>query len=335
MELLVSDRMRLPTIYFIKDRKEINDLPVGVPYIFGHEDDKEYIIQIIEYECLYEEAKRSGYPFDFRKILSEAGYLGLESFEFGNPAYMDFKESEGDIVLGTELPAVTLHDDPTLFKRFIKDSSAYVDVSKLKDLNVFPVWLETIEDAVSTNIHNFAVFNDNMYNKKLDGMYGGIDLVSPAKNLIIIDISGSIPRAVSTTCLALAKNLAETFYADIIITGTISTLYEYNDIPSLEIEALYETNGMNNDQDYFKEILSKDERTYQTAIVFGDNDSPCNSWQGSGKISREDGKDLCRWKINKLISFHTHNAREIAGYADWFKPDEVEKIEDWVCYLNK
>ena len=50
-----------------------------------------------------------------------------------------------------------------------------------------------------------------MYNKKLEGMYGSLDLVTPDRNLIIIDISGSIPKAVSTTCLILSKKFGRKF----------------------------------------------------------------------------------------------------------------------------
>lgn len=335
--------MKLPTIYFISDREEIKDIPIGVPYMYGDASIESYLVKILEYECLYEEAMKSGYPFDFKKILEEAGYKGLESFSYGSPIFMDYK-TDGEIDATSKSLTVPIQKDSTMFKDFIRDTSAYVDISKLKSLNVFPVWLNVIEEAVATNIHNFAVFNDNMYNKKLEGMYGGIDLVSPNKNLIIIDISGSIPRAVSTTCLSLAKNLSESFYADILITGGKSTLYTYEEIHTLNIESLYKTNGMSNDQFYFKNLLTETERSYKTAIVFGDNDHPGHSWDsidGDGKvvycskISDKDGKKLCKWKVDKLISLHKDNSYDLAGYSRWFEPKEVEKIGDWVKYLAK
>ena len=73
-----------------------------------------------------------------------------------------------------------------------------------------------------------------MYNKKLEGMYGALDLVSPSKNLLVVDISGSIPKGVSSTLLALSKSLSETFYADLLITGSKSTLYAYEELYKLE-----------------------------------------------------------------------------------------------------
>jgi hypothetical protein len=340
MKLLQSKKLQLPHVYFITDRKEIKDIPIGVPFIYGHESEEKYLVRILEYEVLYQAALKSGYPFNFKKILKDAGYIDLQDFRFQHPPYLEFMTEE--LLEEEEFDAEStkhLSESCETLSSYIKDSSAYVDVTKLKELNVFPVWLDTIENAINTNIHNFAVFNNNMYNKKLEGMYGGLELVSPNRNLIIIDISGSIPKAVSSTCLALAKNLADSFYADLLITGSKSTLYKYEEIHSLDVEGIYQENGMDNDQVWFKKLVTSEERIYKTAIVFGDNHTPCDKWRNSYNtdstyISREDGQKMCKWKIDKLISFHTKSTEWTAGYADWFVPKEVEKIANWVKYLD-
>jgi len=346
MKLLESSKFKLPKVYFVTDRLELKEIPIGVPFIYGHLKDEKSLIRILEYETLYQEALKSGYPFNFKKILSDNGYLDLIDFSYSHPIYMEFTTEGLDLdVDDVDFKGYSsLKSKHSAFSEYVRDSSAYVDIEKLKNLNVFPLWLDTIEKAVHTNIHNFAVFNNNMYNKKLEGMYGGIDLVSPSKNLIIIDISGSIPKAVSSTTLAMAKNLAETFYADLIITGSKSTLYHYECLSDLNIHTIYEENGMDNDQVYFRKIVTEDERSYKTAIVFGDNHSPGYCWsnsfnKGAITISKTDGQKLCKWKIEKLISFHTQRStyggeRPIAGYAEWFTPDEIEHVEDWVKYLN-
>jgi len=342
MKLLKSRKFELPQVYFISDRAEIKEIPVGVPFIYGDARSEKYLIRVLEYEVLYQEAIKSGFPFNFKKILKDNGYLDIVDFGYSHPVYMEYT-SEGIDELGELDELTSFGDDTDKFKKYIKDSTAYVDIEKLKHLNVFPIWLDSIEKAVHTNIHNYAVFNNNMYNKKLEGMYGSIDLVTPNKNLIIIDISGSIPKAVSSTCLALAKNLAETFFADLLITGSKSTLYAYEHLGDLDIHTIYSENGMDNDQVYFRKIVTADERSYKTAIVFGDNHSPCDRWSNKYNkkakyISREDGQKMCKWKIEKLISFHTSNRKEddkhIAGYADWFLPEETEYIPNWVKYLN-
>lgn len=340
MKKLESKKLTLPTVYFITDRSEVKDIPIGVPFIFGDSSMEDYLVRILEYEVLYQMATKSGYPFNFKKILKDNGYTDIQDFHFYHPAYMDIA-TEGMIKDSAEdklEDLKTITESAGMFKEYVKDSAVYVDIQKLKDLNVFPVWLDKIEEAITTNIHNFAVFNNNMYNKKLEGMYGSLELTSPNRNLIIIDISGSIPKGVSSTTLALAKNLSETFYADLLITGSKSTLYPYELIHTLNIDTIYEENGMDNDQVWFKKLVSSEEKHYQTAIVFGDNHTPSHNWNNnfnrdSVHISREDGKKICKWKIDKLISFHTSSTTEIAGYADWFTPKTTEHISDWVKYL--
>lgn len=342
MKLLKSRKFELPDVYFVSEREELIEIPVGVPFIYGDPSEEEHLVRILEYEVLYQEAVKTGYPFDFKAILRDAGYTDIVDCHFSHPTYLEYSSSGLDKdVEPHDLKSIKA--DTRRFKQFVKDSTCYVDIQKLKALNVFPVWLDKIEEAVHTNIHNFAVFNNNMYNKKLEGMYGAIDLVSPNKNLIIIDISGSIPKAVSSTCLALAKNLAETFFADLMITGSKSTLYQYENLGDLNVQKVYDENGMDNDQVWFKKLVTQDVRAYKTAIVFGDNHSPCYAWgnsfnRGSREISREEGQKLCKWRVDKVISFHTSNRREddehVAGYADWFTPTETEYITGWLKYLN-
>jgi hypothetical protein len=201
----------------------------------------------------------------------------------------------------------------------------------LKDLKVFPVWLDKIEKAIETNIHNFAVYNPNMYNKKLEGMYGALEFTSPSRNLIICDISGSMTKSIATFILLYSKTMAETFYADILVTGGISVVYPYELIHTLDVDKVYTEVGRGNEGDIFKTLLSE-EKTYKTAIVFGDNDHP--GGYASRSISDADGKKLCKWKVGKVISFHKDSNTDLAGYARWFSPKEVEKIANWVKYLN-
>lgn len=338
MKLLKSKILELPLIYFITDREEIKELPVGVPFMYASKKEERSIIRIMEYEIIYQNAVKTGFPFDFKQLLKEAGFKGLRDFRYARPIYMEYV-TEGFINDDEELDFdidnfESIKDDDSLFKQYIHDTAVYVDITVLKGLNVFPVWLNVVEEAISTNIHNFALYNPNMYNKKLEGMYGNIDLVSPNKNLIVIDISGSIPKGVSSTCLALAKNWSESFYADILITGTKSVLYPYEEVYKLDVDTIYRKIGTSNDQTYFKALLSGDEKHYKTAIVFGDNDAPGYNWgYNSSKISDKDGKKLCKWKVDKLIALHTCSSTQLPGYSRWFSPTETEHIDNWVKYL--
>jgi len=337
MKLLESKKFRLPVLYLITDREDIKKLPIGVPFIYGDAGIEKKLIQILEFEILYQKALATGLPFNFRQILKDAGYTDLKDFWWNNTVYIDYATGE-DVPSSYFESSVDIGTDRTLFDKFIMDSAVYVDIKKIKDLNVFPLWLTKIEEAISTNIHNFAVYNPNMYNKKLEGVFGSLDLVSPDRNLIIIDISGSIPKGVSSTCLALSKNLAENFYADLLITGSKSTLYSYENLCELDVERIYHENGMDNDQVWFKKLVSSEVKNYKTAIVFGDNHHPGDRWDNkynndTKTISDEDGKKLCKWNVDKIISFHTTSTTNIAGYARWFDTKEIERISNWVKYL--
>lgn len=338
MELLTSKKFKLPVLYFISDRAEIKTLPIGIPFIYADEGTKDHIIQILEFEILYQKAIATGLPFNFKQILLDAGYKDLKNYWWNHTVYIDYATGE-DVGDSYFEDMKGIGDDPSLYNQFIKDSTVYVDVRKIKGLNLFPIWLDKIEDAISTNIHNFAVYNPNMYNKKLDGMYGSLDLVSPDRNLIIIDISGSIPKAVSTTCLALGKNLAESFYTDLLITGSKSTLYSYENLHELNVTTIYAENDTDNDQVWFKRLLTSDVKHYKTVVVFGDNHHPGKAWsnlynRGTNTISDADGKKMCKWKVDKIISFHTTSNYQLAGYGRWFDTKDIEYIEDWVEYLN-
>lgn len=338
MELIESSKMKLPPVYFIKDKSELKDIPIGIPFFLGDESIKPHIIRIMEYEVLFNAAMRTGYPFNFAKILKENGYSDLIHFGYQVTAYMEFM-TEGLLEDYLKYGDVTLPDaveEGNALKKYIKDSSCYVDMEKLKQLKVFPVWLESIEEAIKTNIHNFAVFNPNMYNKKLEGMYGALELNAPNRNLIIIDISGSIPRQVSSTTLTLAKNLVETFYADLMITGSHTTLYPYEEMHRFNVDSAYEKNGMNNEAIEYRKLVTSDVKNYETVIAFGDNHSPLDNWgQRCKQIAKVDAQKLCKWNVKKLISFHTTSNTHTAGYADFFNPRETVIIKDWVKYLNK
>jgi hypothetical protein len=312
MELLVSSKLELPTVYYVTNREDIKNIPIGIPYIFGDKVNYNAVVKLLEYEVLYQSAKKTGLPFKFKKILEEQGY--------------------------TKLKQVKVNESTTV-QDYISDISWYVNIEKLKDLNLFPVWyIDNLEKAIEVNITNYALYDYNLYNKKLDGCYGDLVFTPPVKNLVIIDISSSIPESISATVLTLCKNLAESFYADVLITGSKSTLYEYENLWKLDINTIYKENGVDNDQVYFKELLSVP-RTYNNCIVFGDYHNPGMEWnnqynKGTKYISTEEGKELCQWNINKVISFHKDYNDVMAGYGLWFSSKEVEYVKDWVEYLG-
>jgi len=250
MKLLTSKRFKLPTLYFLTTREEIKDIPIGIPFLYGNKNDEKYFIQLLEWEVLYQRAIKTGLPFNWEKILKDNGYTPVRGPQ-GHPVFFDYKESDVnyDEITADIIDLSSIKEDNGDFATYINDCTAVIDTNKLKDLKVFPIWLDKIEKAIETNIHNFAVYNPNMYNKKLEGMYGSLDLVSPNRNLIICDISGSMTKSIATFILLYSKTMAETFYADILVTGGISIVYPYELIHTLNVDKVYTEVGRGNEGD--------------------------------------------------------------------------------------
>lgn len=336
MELLKSNKFKLPTLFFISDRNDIQKLPIGTPFIYGDEQNKPNIIRLLEYEVLYRKAKATGLPFNFKMILENNGFDDLTFFDHCDSVYMDYVTEDNYNIDGSDFDIDKLTPDSISFNEYVKDCTAIVDINVLKNLKIFPTWLDNIELALSTNIHNFITYNDYMYNKKLDGMYGGLELRSPNRNLLVIDISRSIPKAIGTTLMTLSKWMGETFYCDILITGKSTLFVPYEEIYLMNIDEIYSKYGNSQECSEFRKIITTDIKNYDTCIVFGDHHSVCDDWcSGSKRISREDGQKLCKWNINKLLCFHTTSNYYVPGFADWFSPNEIEHIENWVEYLEK
>ena len=83
MELLQSKHgINIPKVFFITTKEERKEIPIGVPFIFGDEKVKDNIIRILEYEVLFQNAMRSGYPFKFKQILNDNGFTDLIDWDY-------------------------------------------------------------------------------------------------------------------------------------------------------------------------------------------------------------------------------------------------------------
>jgi hypothetical protein len=325
MKLVESKKgIRLPILYYVNSREEAISLPLGLPYIIGSSDYAyNDIVRFLEFNILWKAALATGLAFNWKKILKDKGYSGFNFKELAISANCDSKRGYRDM------------KDVDLM-----DASYIVDIDKLKELELIPSFLDDISKAIEINLFNSYKFDETVFNKKLGLPLG--DLVSnpQKKNLIIIDISGSIPTSISKTILALSRTMSEQFHADLLITGSKSTVYPYNEVDSLDVANIYKENGTDNDQLEFLKLIREPE-SYGTVICFGDNHHPGmqwnNSWNRKGvrSIDPEEGKEKCVWEVDKIISFHTTSNVSLAGYAAWFTCDDTTYIKDWVTYFNK
>ena len=329
MKLLQSKRVSLPIIYLIENDKDLSKIPLGIPFIKGSLLDYDEYIQLLEFEVLLRSALASGLPFDWKYILEENGYKNLYTTKaFSEQCVYINDESTVTIdkTLNPVAKSVSIED-------FIADISYQVDLECLKNLKIIPVWFsEKIEDAIKSNILSSITWNPGFYNKKLNDVSGAISLTTQNKNLIIIDISTSIPKSIAKACLLLSKTMSTQFFADLLITGARSGLFDYSQVDSLDINQVYKDYGQNNECKDFRAILSE-YKVYDNVIVFGDNHSPLDNWGSEKKISIKQAKDICKFKVNKIFSFHTTDKNKLAGYAEMFDCSNIEHIENWVKHL--
>ena len=330
MELLQSKKMNIPLIYLVENDAELSTIPLGVPFIRSSKKDYAEIVKMLEFQILLKSALATGLPFNWEKILTDSGYRNL----FRATAYSDscvYINDDSTIIIDTTIEKVT---PSSTIKEFIADISYQVDLEVLKDLKIIPTWFSSkIEDAIKSNILSSIVWNPALYNKKLDNTSGSITLSTPDRNLIIIDISASIPKSIAKACLLLSKTMVTQFFADLIITGARSGLFDYTEVDSLDIDQIYTDYGQNNEAKDFRAIVSQ-HRNYDNVIVFGDNHTPLDSWQGEKAISKKQAYDICNFKVNKIYSFHTTSNSTLAGYADMFDCSNVEHVSSWVKDLN-
>ena len=329
---LLSKKFELPLVYLISNRNDLSKLPIGVPFIFGDISLKEDYIKLLEFEVIYEACVKTGLKFNFRTLLKEAGYEDLQFFNYQKTVYSDYKgTAKREDIINMIVDNNTISDNS--FKKFVKDASVVIDLEKIKQLGILPIWLSNHLDAISINVDKYMEFNYGLYNKKLEGVYGDFIFKDPEKSLLNFDISASIPKGIATSFTLLSKFFAESLYCDIIFTGRKTIFIPYEEIPNINLEEIYNKYGNNQECVEFRKLITENPKSYRYCITMGDNHSVCGKWNSNKEVSREEGKKLCQWNIEHLICFHTTEEGVIPGFADWFSPKTVEHVKDWKKYL--
>ena len=62
--------------YLCLNEKELNSLPLGIPFIRGSNKDYDSYVKLLEFEILLQSALASGLPFKWEDILRREGYHG-------------------------------------------------------------------------------------------------------------------------------------------------------------------------------------------------------------------------------------------------------------------
>lgn len=214
------------------------------------------------------------------------------------------------------------------------DPQTYVDVEKLQSMELLPHFMSDIVTCISKNL---SVNWTEGYNKKLRVPVGNFNGGKRARNLIILDISGSIPDGISATMLSIIDGMRHRCEADLIITANHSKYWSLDDdLPKpsrLRMQFGYGNEAFEFEECLIENVLGKD---WDNVIVFGDNDNPMwYSHNGASFIGNIEGYagDM---KVGKLWSYHTR-MKATPGYARWATElgivQEEERDTEWARFV--
>ncbi len=314
IQKITSRRIELPVIFLIENEDDFKQLPKGIPFILANKSELPFIIVYLEFQTLLKSCNKTGLKINWLDRLRRIGYKNnLKEYQLSSGG----EYWTADIATG---PSLSVDD-------FIQDTYI-VDFDRLAELKILPVWLDDLKLAVETNIINEVMFDPTAFNKQL-GMYiGGAAVKTQKKNLLILDISGSIPDGIRLTIIQLSKLMSKKFYADIIFTGGSTVFIDYEDVFTKDIKEITDKISRNNEGEQYWKIV-KQSKSYGHVIAFGDNDCPNSYMNSTNQVSNFD--------IENITSLHTENgSSNIVGYAKHLKSKNKPIIvSNWVNSINK
>lgn len=216
-------------------------------------------------------------------------------------------------------------------EEYVSDVSSNINIEVIQKLGMLPSFIGNIVDCIKTNMSNAMRWNEG-YTKKLGVPLGNFQSHYGLKNLIILDVSGSIPRGISATMISLIETLRNQCHADLIITAGCSRFYPYgSDLPDpQDIRDLF---GYMNESYEFFDILENHifGHEYGHVISFGDNDAPNYEILHKRKASNT--------KVHEVHHYHTIWNNTETGYARWVDmictPDVTHYDRSWCNVINR
>jgi hypothetical protein len=313
IQKITSKRVELPPIWLVEDQKDWDELPKGIPRILAPKSELPFITLFLEFQVLYKSCLNTNIPIKWLDCLKRLGYSTTRTYEL---------QSGGNYGDGSGGSYNIKIDD------FVEDQY-FVDFDRLSELKILPVWLEDIKASIETNIIDEVIFDPMAFNKQLGLNIGAGTVTHHLKNLLILDISSSMPKSVVLTITNLAKLMSKKFYADVLLTGRESYLIDYEDVPNYDIVGSVSKFGGGNEGTMYNAIVTE-VKEYNTVISFGDNDAPDRCYDNSNRHLP------MNFKVETLYSLHTEkNSDELTGYCKAFKPKTTHKVKNWIQSINK
>lgn len=221
---------------------------------------------------------------------------------------------------------------------YVGDMNSYVNIDVLQRLKLMPKFIGDILDCIKVNATAHVHWSEG-YNKKLGCTVGNFDRAGQLPNLIILDVSGSIPRGISATMISLIDTLRTQLSADLIITSSNSRFYPMgSELPSPQ--TIRNKFGYGNESYDFFAILTEhvQGKHYGHVFSFGDNDTPMYSLFNDMPHKYS----LSGCKVEHVHHYHTGKWMDgldgRTGYAKWCHllstQPEVEYDTSWCTVIN-
>lgn len=347
IERLTIPGIELPKIYIARNREDIgNCRRSGVPYI-SWRGDMQTLIKLVMLPSL----KKMFPHIRWNKVLGITGRQSNHTVvkqeiiedrrarETREPkrALEDIPDEDGAVPEeeagtshGTDSTASSMHrefagesisgmTEITPLEEAIGDITSQVNIEILQQLGMLPKFVGDITDCIRDNIVNAQLWNEG-YNKKLGQCLGNYDMGNAKDNLIVLDVSSSIPFGIAATMLSLIDTLRHQCNADLIVTG----MYSYYWSKDEELPGPGELRRMvprSNEGKMFRDIISKNiaGRHLGTVIGFGDNDSPGSflSYRDPEKMSDIDMRGFTCERILSYVVPWRSGHPGCAGYIEW------------------
>jgi hypothetical protein len=223
---------------------------------------------------------------------------------------------------------------------YLITNDASVNIEQLEALHLLPKFLGDIIDCIRTNITDYT-WHDGM-NKKTGIWMGNYVPQMELKNLIILDISYSIPVGISSVMLKLIDTIRHKCDADLIVTGLKSYYWSIDE----ELPTPQEIRDMiprSNESTMFQDILKKHiaGRHWGHIISFGDGDSPDWTWKyrayegTTGPELNEFRTAMQGTEVDMVHHYHTR-CPVATGYAELFREFNPKEVYDcsWCSIIN-
>lgn len=204
---------------------------------------------------------------------------------------------------------------------YIGDLSSSVNLEVLQRLRLMPAFIGDILDCIKINVGSGMRWREG-YNKRLGLTVGRYNSSQQLPNLIILDVSGSIPRGISATMISLIDTLRTQLSADLIITSSNSRFYHMgSSLP--DPQRIRDMFGYGNESREFFGILEREirGRHYGHVFSFGDNDTPSyhSSW------------NPCPCMAGTVVE-HVHHYH--TGES-WWQPEELRGSKEFTTGYAK